>query len=252
MANTIPFLSQEWFAKACSLVQDVSVSHGGSCRLQFQAGETRWFMTLADGQIRGWDLGSVDEPDVELRWRADDAWLVMARELRGDAALDATTVVAAVPDGTYIGPPAPLNLGSRVELASLPAVPGATFGVQYRYRNGPFGDVNHVLRFEDGRLAQERLGTLDGADVVVGATYRAMAQVRAGERTILEALEEGSVTGELGPLAALAGILESPEFHAAERATGRHAFALAALGELDADPVFAAAMERLMSMSERP
>ncbi len=249
MTHAIRFLSPEWFAQARSLAKDVSISQGEPCRLQFQASETRWFMKLADGCIRDWDLGSVDEPDVELHWQPDDAWRVLARELRGDAALEATTVVAAVAGGTYVGPPAPLNLGGRDELASLPVVPGATVGVQYRYRNGPFGDVNHVLRFDDGRLTDERLGTLEGADAVVEVTYRAMALVRAGELSILEALEDGSVTGELGPLAALAGILESPEFRAAEQATGRHALALAALGEVDADPVFAAAMERLASAS---
>lgn len=129
----------------------------------------------------------------------------------------------------------------------MPTAPGATFGVQYRFRDGPFGPVEYVQCFADGRLVEERLGTLDGHDVTVEVTYRAMALVRAGEWTVIEALEGGSVTGDLGPLAALAGVAESPEYHDAELATGPHMLPLAVLGELDADPAFAAAMEQLAS-----
>jgi hypothetical protein len=148
--------------------------------------------------------------------------------LQGNEALAATTVV----DGDYIGPPAPLDLVGRAELSKLPAVPGATLGVQYVFRDGPFGDVMHGLVFEDGRLVAQQLGKLEHIDVMVEVTYRAMARRRAGEITMLEALEGGNVAGDLGPLALLAGIQESHEFHAAELATGRHAFALAALGQV--------------------
>jgi hypothetical protein len=80
-----------------------------------------------------------------------------------------------------------------------------------------------------------------------------MALIRAGELTVLEALNDGGrVEGELGPLAMLAGIAESPEFNAAQRATGRHALALAVLGELDARTTFGDAVARLASESEWP
>jgi hypothetical protein len=77
-----------------------------------------------------------------------------------------------------------------------------------------------------------------------------MAEVRAAEKTILEALEGGAVRGDIGPLATLAGIVESAAFHAAELATGRHALALATLGELDSEPAFAAAMTALTSQTQ--
>ena len=140
--------------------------------------------------------------------------------------------VTTVVDGAYLGPPAPLDLVGRPELSMLPSIPGATLCVQYLFRDGPFGDVMHALVFEDGQLVAQHLGKLERIDAMVEVTYRAMARVRAGEITILAALEGGKVAGELGPLALLAGITESKEFHAAELATGRHAIALAALGQV--------------------
>jgi hypothetical protein len=228
----------------------VAISPLYSAQLQFRVADLGSFLIVTDGRVASWDLGSLDEPDVELRWLPEDARRILSRELRGDAALLATTVVARVVDGVYVGPPAPVNLLCRPELASLAVAAGATFGVQFVYRRGPFGDVHHVLRFEDGVLVEDRLGTLDQPDAVIDVTYEAMARARAGEISIIEALEGGSVTGEIGPLAALAGILESPEFHAAELATGRHALALAVLGELDSDPMFASAMEQLAVLTQ--
>lgn len=125
-------------------------------------------------------------------------------------------------------------------------VPDATLAAQYRYRRGPFGDVTEVMWFDEGRFVEQRPGETDAADVYVDVTYRALALVRAGEITVIQALEGGAVKGDLGGLAALAGIVESPEFHAAELATGRHSIALSVLGELDAHDTFAAAMRVLV------
>jgi hypothetical protein len=185
-----------------------------------------------------------------VRWTRDGARRVLTRELRGDDATLATTVVAPTGDGgTYTGTPAPLNLLVRPELADMPEVPGASFSVFYTNRDGPFGDVHYVLQFTDGRLTDERLDTPQHADVTVDVSYRSMAYVRADEMTILEALETGNVNGEIGPLATLAGIQESPEFHDAELATGRHAIALSVLGELDAHTPFGPAIAKLAADS---
>jgi hypothetical protein len=243
--RVLRFGTEAWFVQARALVEPVKLSADLSCALQFDVSGKRWFFRVASGRVAGWDIGSLDEPDVELRWQTEDARRILGRELRSDDAMQATTVVARTADDIYVGPPAPLNLACRPELASLPVVAGATVTVQYRYRRGPFGDVDHVLRFEDGRLAEERLGRLEDPDVRVDVTYSAMAQVRAGDISIVDGLADGAVHGDIGPLAALAGILESPEFHTAEVATGRHALALAVLGELDADPAFATATQQL-------
>ena len=121
---------------------------------------------------------------------------------------------------------------------------------EYRYGAGPFGDCSYRLAFEDGRLVGEAIGESPDADAVVEVSYRAMALVRAGELTILDALVDGKVDGSIGVLAALAGISESPEFQAAERATGRHALALAALGDLSAQEVAREVMRELAGQLE--
>lgn len=77
-----------------------------------------------------------------------------------------------------------------------------------------------------------------------------MALVRAGEMTILEALEGGSVDGPVGALGVLAGISEDPRFHRAELATGRHAIALAALGDLDADERYQQLISELVTVTD--
>ena len=87
-------------------------------------------------------------------------------------------------------------------------------------------------------------------DVVVHVPYHAIAPVRAGEWTILDAMENGTIEGEIGPMAMLAGILEHPAFQAAERATTRHASALAGLGTLDADPDVERALTDLASATD--
>lgn len=239
-------LSPEWFERGRSLVAGIALSAERACRVQFRAGDAQWHLVVDGGRITEWAAGSLDAPELELRWRPEDARRILARELRGDGAMLATTVVARDAAGDeYVGPPAPQNLLGRPELDAMTPVPGATVAVQYHFRAGPFGDVDHVLRFEDGLLVEQRFGSVEHPDVRVDVPYRAIAVVRSGERTIVDALADGSVDGDIGPLAALAGILEDTAFQAAERATGRHAYALAVLGELDAEPAFADAMTRL-------
>jgi hypothetical protein len=245
------FLSPDWFTVARRLAAPVRISPSTCVRVQFATSEARWHLVVHEGRVASFDLGSLGDAEVELRWGIDDAQRIWRAELRGNAALVATTVAAPTPDGPYVGLPAPSNLACRPELQALPVVPEATIGVQYVCRDGPFGEVRYALRFQDGQLVDERLGELDNPDVRVHIGYRALALVRCGEMTILEALEDGSVYGQLGPMATLAGIWESREFHRAELATGRHAVALASLGELVADPVFAARMQDLAARTGR-
>src|SRR5262249_45347531 len=112
--------------------------------------------------------------------------------------------------------------------------------------------LDYVITFEDGQLVDERMAPADGADILGTGTYRVMGLIRAGEITLLDALNAGgTVQGDLGPLATLAGIAESPEFNEAQRATGRHAIALSVLGELDASP-FGDALARAAVESDWP
>lgn len=233
------FASDEWLAAVAAALAEVSLDSGASARIIFEIPGRSWHLAVDGGRVVSFAAGPLGSADCVLRWTADDAAAVWRRELRGNAALLATEVSADAAGGPYRGPPAPLDIRSRPELAALPVVPGATFDVQYAFRSGPFGDVDYVIDFRDGRVDSDRLERLDDPTVAVEVSYRAMARVRAGETTILEALEDGRVTGEVGALAMLAGISESPEFEAAQIATGRHAFALATLGELDATPEYA-------------
>jgi hypothetical protein len=241
----LEFLSHEWFAVVGSGLRDVELMPSASCRVMFDAEVVRWHLIIESGRFVSFGDGEIEEPDLELRWGRNDARDIVLRHTRGNDVLLRTTVLAQAADGPYVGPPAPLNLGSRSELLEMPRIPEATFTVQYRYQRGPFGDVSYALSFEDGRLARELVGHVADPDVTVEVSYRAMALVRAGEKTILEALDDGRVDGELGAMAMLAGISESREFHAAELGTGRHAVPLAALGELDASPTYAALMVEL-------
>jgi hypothetical protein len=243
----LQFLSEDWLAKLRSGLAPIRLDAGIAGRLGFETGELHWHLAIEGGRVTDLGRGPIAEPDVVVRWTDRDGRRILSRSLRGNEAYAATTVAAYDADGPYVGPPAPYNLGRRPELDAMPTIAGATLGVEYRYRRGPFGDVTYALSFRDGRLVDEQLAAPDAPDVVVDVTYRAMALVRAGAITILDALEDGGVTGELGPLGVLAGISESEEFHAAELATGPHAIALAALGELDADPGFAAAITQVFA-----
>jgi hypothetical protein len=238
-------LSPEWFDAAFERVRSVRLPTDRSARLQFVTPSARWALVVDGGEVSRWAPGVVDDPDVEVRWADETATAILARVLRGNDALLATTVAAPDAGGTYVGIPAPLNLSGRPEAAALPMFPDASFSAQFTYHDGPFGAIDYLLEFEDGRLADEQLVRRDDADASIECGYLMMAQTRAGEATILEALEQGSVRGDIGALAALAGIFESPEFHAVEVASGRHALALGVLGLLDADPAYADALTDL-------
>jgi hypothetical protein len=227
---------------------DLCLSSTTSVRLQFDSAGTRWHLVMDAGRVVGWAGGELEAPDVELRWSAEDAARIFSGRLRGDDAIAATTVVAAQCDGVYVGPPAPLDLGQRTELERLPRVRGATLAVEFALRAGPFGGMQHVVCFEDGRFLRQRLGEHADADVRVEFDYRAMALVRRGTIGVLDALDGGSVRGSIGALAALDGIVESPEYHDAELATGGQMLALAALGELYEQPAFARAMQCVAPM----
>jgi hypothetical protein len=244
----VKFLAPEWFDQARPLLAPVEISPTASARVQFDAGE-RWALVVEQGRIAHFDRGDIDGADVEVRWSREEAFAIWRRELRDDGAMQATTVVAAVLDGTYTGPPAPGDFFARPELRDLPEIPGASLVAQYRFKQAPFGVTNHFLTFADGRCIAGTFGTAEHADVLIEVFYEVIGPVRHGERTILEAIADGTVEGEMGPLALLAGIVESPEYRAAELATGRHPYALAVLGELDADERYASAFQQLARAS---
>ena len=239
-------LSEAAFARARELVEGALPERAGSsCRLQFDAG-TRWGLVVEDGRVVTWEPGDLPGAEAELRWSPEDAAAVLAGRLEGDEAMRRTTLAEQAGGGDYVGPPPPMDIAGRPQLDALPELPGATVLTQYRFRSGPFGTVDFWMRWEDGRITGMDLGRLDESDVRVEVTYRAMARVRDGSITIIEALEDGSIDGKIGPMALLAGVSESREFQRAERAGGPAGQALATLGELREVPAFREACAALV------
>jgi hypothetical protein len=244
------FLSVEWFETLRSGVRAVALAPEHECRIQFDAGGTRFVLVVEAGRVTRLEAGDLDRAEVEIRCARHDSARIWRRELRDDDAMRAVTVVAPVADGVYTGRPSPADLLGRPELAAAPSVPDASLVVAYTLAGAPFGTVRHWLRYENGRPAAEGFGDVDSADVRIGIRYREVALVRSGQHTVLDALEDGTIEGAIGPLALLAGILESPEYEAAELASGRHGFALSVLGDLWADPEWIAALDALAGQTD--
>jgi hypothetical protein len=227
-------LRDEDFDRARKLVDGALPERpGSSCRLQFDGGIATWHLVVEDGRVTSWALGELPDRDAEVRWRPDDAKAILAGQLEGEEAHARTTIAERGPGGEYIGPPPPMDLAQRhAELEAMPLLPGATVLTSYRFTSGPFGDLLYYIRLEDGRVVDMGLGEPPDHDVRVVVSYRAMADVRNGTITIIEALGTGSVDGKIGPMALLAGVSEGPEFHLAEEQGGPAGLALATHGEL--------------------
>jgi len=247
------FLSAEWLRAAFGVAGAIDLASTSSCRLQFDAGGVRCFLVVENGRVTDWDLGTVADPDVALRWPLDTAWQIATNEVQGNEAVAVTSVTAVLGDGIYVGLPAPMGLWGRPELDAMPALPDATLTVHHQLWNGPFGEMDYLVDFVDGRVIGERLGPPDvPPDVFVAVSYRTLALVRARQRTTLEALEGGRIDGHVSSLAALAALYETPAFEDAMFATGRHGLALATLGELRADDGFRTRMAALLRNTARP
>ena len=176
-----------------------------------------------------WSPGDVDDPDIELRWGDVE---VAAAVYRGDlSGTDVLAAVRVVASGQAETSAPPLELAAIAELDRLPLVPGAALRVQYEFSAGPFGPVSFWMTFSDGRSTGMGFHTVSDPDATVRITFAKMAAVRAGEMTVLQALEDGGqVDGGIGPLMVLAGLEESPELRAAEVACGPAGGVLGTMG----------------------
>lgn len=247
---SVAYPSEEWFALAsAAIAQQGQPRPGLDARLQFVAGPHRWVEVIAGGRITEWRLGTLDAPDIEVRFALETALGAVTRAISGTAALGQTTVLepSRSPDLVL---PSPMDLGDQPELGDLPTIPGASVEVQYEYRNGPFGPVSFGLSFAGGQVAGMCLGRLGAADVTVSCSFLQMARVRRGDISILDVLTDGgTVAGEEGPLALLGGLSESPEFRRAEMACGRSGLALGVLGEVHGNPTHTAALADLVALT---
>lgn len=243
-------LSEEWLAAATERTQDLPAAPGpGEGRIQFVPdgpGEAEWALVITAGRVEAWLPGRIPEPDVEIRWPAADVPALLGMAVSGTEATARTTIVDERRSGTYEGPPPPLDFAVAAA-DRLPVLPGVDLRWQCRYVRGPFGAVDYALVFADGQLVDAPLGVLDDADVSLAVPFSAAMLLRRGEVTMLEALQEGRITGTEGALGLLAGLLESPAYVEvmSECASGRGGLALAAWGELASHEGYRRAMREL-------
>jgi hypothetical protein len=226
---------------------------GFDVRVQYDVREDdthqRWGQAFVAGRLAETIAGDLPEPDVELHFSSPAAATdVLGNRLDGTDAIASITIVSDEPGGRYVGPPPPIDLPERPELAELPTIRSASAVVQTVLTAGPFGDVDLVQVFVDGRLNTMRLGRLPEPDVNLRVSFRNQALVRAGSMTVLEALETGQVSGSLGSLSLYAGFLESDAFQRAQRACPHRAgVALGTLGEIYATPGYREAVAAIVN-----
>jgi hypothetical protein len=242
------FLSAQWCERASEAAGAAQLPHDSRCRLEFRLADVVVSLVVADGFV-AIRPGRIEDVDATLTTSLDVAWDIATCARSGDEAMAAMSVTFVLPNGdTAVGAPAPMGLAGRPELADMPVVPGVTLTVLYTVEDGPFGDLDYVLRFVDGQLVGEQLGRpFEPPDVFVAVKYRKFAKLRAGLCTAFEALEDGGrLEGQSSSLLALAALYERDALAAAMRATGAQAMALATLGELRADVAFKDGIRGLM------
>ena len=98
--------------------------------------------------------------------------------------------------------------------ADQPERPGATARMQYVITGGPNGDVKYYWILEDGHLKENRLGTIDDAEVTLTQSYEDALKVQQGELDEQAAFMQGrvKVVGNMAKLMALLPITSSPEY----------------------------------------
>jgi len=233
---------------SCSLAS-VRLRDDESLVAEFDAGGRSSHLVVDEGRVLGWRPGPARRADVRLRWTAADANRLAWGTLAGAAAMAATRVVDANGPGGSMSAP-PMGLAAR-DRTHLPPMFGATMRVQLMLTDGPFGPFQYAFELVDGVPVRERFGAAL-ADVVITLPYRTVALVFAGRISVLEAIADGEIAGELAALAALAGVLEGDELRAHMARLAPAALALTTLGELRASSKFEAAFARVMAGTALP
>ncbi len=106
-------------------------------------------------------------------------------------------------------------MDAQTELAKdQPERPGASARMQYVLTGGPEGDVKFYWVLEDGRILENRLGTLDDAELTLTQSYEDAKKVQQGDLDAQAAFMQGrvKVEGNMAKLMALLPITSSPEY----------------------------------------
>jgi putative sterol carrier protein len=95
-----------------------------------------------------------------------------------------------------------------------PERPGATARMQYVITGAPDGDIKYYWVLEDGHLKENRLGTLDDAELTLTQSYEDAVKIQKGELDEQAAFMQGriKVEGNMAKLMALLPITSSPEY----------------------------------------
>lgn len=95
-----------------------------------------------------------------------------------------------------------------------PERPGATARMQYVITGAPDGDIKYYWVLEDGHLRENRLGTLDDAELTLTQSYEDALKIQKGELDEQAAFMQGrvKVEGNMAKLMALLPITSSPEY----------------------------------------
>jgi alkyl sulfatase BDS1-like metallo-beta-lactamase superfamily hydrolase len=98
--------------------------------------------------------------------------------------------------------------------ADQPERPGATARMQYVITGGPEGEIRYYWVLEDGHLRENRLGTLDDAELTLTQSYEDAKRVQQGELDEQAAFMQGKVKveGNMAKLMSLLPITSSPEY----------------------------------------
>lgn len=95
-----------------------------------------------------------------------------------------------------------------------PERPGATARMQYVITGAPDGDIRYYWVLEDGHLKENRLGTLDDAELTLTQSYEDAVKIQKGELDEQAAFMQGriKVEGNMAKLMALLPITSSLEY----------------------------------------
>lgn len=97
-----------------------------------------------------------------------------------------------------------------------PERPGATARMQYVVTGGPDGDIRFYWILEDGKLIENKLGTLEDPELTLTQSYEDAKKIQTGELDAQAAFMQGRIKaeGNMAKLLALMPITNSPEYRA--------------------------------------
>ena len=93
---------------------------------------------------------------------------------------------------------------------------GASARIQYRVAGGPEGDIDYYWVYENGQIAEAKVGELSEPDFTLTMSYEDSSKIQKGELEANAAFMQGrmKVTGQMAKMMALMPITSSAEYKA--------------------------------------